>query len=362
MKSKTLERVDSMRLAGRAAEAVVVLRQAITEDPNNYQLHDELGETLCHLNRVEEGIGSFMTALRIRPDSEEACYKIGLAFCMRGMFNLSITWFERAITFNPAATRNFAPLGRALMAGGCYQMASKVYQQWIDAEPDNPMPRHLLSAVLGSQEMTRASPEYVRDLFNRHAPDFDTDLARLKYCGPEVLVRHLSQVSAVPSAGWDILDVGCGTGLAGVLLRPLARRLTGVDLSRCMLDVARARNIYDEVIEMDLIDYLRRQSNSFDVIAAADVLPYLGDLSEFFRFSRQSLRAGGFVVIIVEALCCEGTYRLNPTGRFSHNSNYLRRVMGATGLDVVQLAEEICRHEGDEPVPAFVAIGAKTNS
>lgn len=353
-----LERVALLRRAGHAAEAITILHDAIARDPDNYQLHDELGEALCHMNRIEEGIGSFMTALRVKPDFDEACYKIGVAFCARGMFYLGITWFERAITINPAATRNLAPWGRALIATGCYEVAAKVLQQWLDAEPNNPAPRHLLSAVLGSSEITRASAEYVRNLFNMHAPEFDEVLAKLKYCAPEVLVRNLLQARAVPTAGWEILDVGCGTGLAGVHLKRLARRMVGVDLSPRMLEAARARNVYDELLEADLVDYLRGQTSTFDVVTAVDVLPYLGDLSEFFNLSRQSLRDGGLVVFVVEALRGEGAFRLNPTGRFSHSADYLRNVMGKAGFDVLRFSEEVCRHERNEPVPAFVAVGS----
>jgi predicted TPR repeat methyltransferase len=43
----------------------------------------------------------------------------------------------------------------------------------------------------------------------------------------------------------DVLDLGCGTGLSGQALRPLARRLTGVDLSPAMIDARRTRTVYD---------------------------------------------------------------------------------------------------------------------
>ncbi len=44
----------------------------------------------------------------------------------------------------------------------------------------------------------------------------------------------------------DVLDVGCGTGLNGRLPRPLARILTGIDLSEEMLEHARPRALRRE--------------------------------------------------------------------------------------------------------------------
>ena len=45
----------------------------------------------------------------------------------------------------------------------------------------------------------------------------------------------------------SILDLGCGTGLSGLMLRRRARHLTGVDLSPEMVEKARARGIYDRL-------------------------------------------------------------------------------------------------------------------
>ena len=64
----------------------------------------------------------------------------------------------------------------------------------------------------------------------------------------------------------NILDVGCGTGLCGALLSPYARRLVGVDLSDRMLDQARERNIYDELVKGELTAYLDGCRDAYDVI------------------------------------------------------------------------------------------------
>ena len=45
----------------------------------------------------------------------------------------------------------------------------------------------------------------------------------------------------MPQHWLDVVDLGCGTGLFGRLLRQRARKLTGVDLSPNMLKVARQR-------------------------------------------------------------------------------------------------------------------------
>ena len=66
-------------------------------------------------------------------------------------------------------------------------------------------------------------------VFDRFAASFDNNLKNLGYRAPELAATALrSHVGE--QATLDILDAGCGTGLCGPLLRPLCRRLTGVDM------------------------------------------------------------------------------------------------------------------------------------
>jgi predicted TPR repeat methyltransferase len=355
----TLERGRALRTAGHAAEAVKVLRRAVLDEPNDERLHHELGSALCELNRHEEGIGSFLNAVRLKPDFDEAYYKIGSAFAARGMLTPALKWFHRGREINPASTKHLGAYGRLLVTAGCIELAVEVFDQWIKAEPDNPIARHLAQAALGSQELTKAPADYVRSLFDECAIRFDEMIAKLKYCGPELVVGALQQVAETPSDGWEIVDLGCGTGLVGVALRPYARRIIGVDLSAGMLELARQRQVYDELIEAELIDFLRGHSGGFDVLTASDVLSYLGDLGEFFQCVARVLRPGGIAVVVLEALEGGENYRLNATGRFSHSPTYLRHEIDRSGLRVAHLREAVMRREAGKPVATLVAAGTK---
>src|SRR5207245_6254227 len=95
---------------------------------------------------------------------------------------------------------------------------------------------------------------------------------------------------------------GCGTGLCGDGFRPLARRLVGVDLSPGMLERARARGCYDELVCEELTAYVRRCEERFDLITAADVFCYFGDLTAVFAATAALLRPGGRFIFSVEEL------------------------------------------------------------
>lgn len=102
-------------------------------------------------------------------------------------------------------------------------------------------------------------------------------------------------------------DLGCGTGLMGPLLRPDCGRLVGVDLSAGMCDKARARGCYDSVHVCELVEWLQALATGggdasscgggggrgFDLLVAADVLVYIGDLQPLLAAAGDACSASG---------------------------------------------------------------------
>ena len=104
----------------------------------------------------------------------------------------------------------------------------------------------------------RASDAYIEKTFDSFAASFDAKLAKLlDYRAPALVAEMLAHAGVDAARSLDVLDAGCGTGLCGPLVAPYARRLVGVDLSEAMLDRARARNVYDELVTGELTAYLR---------------------------------------------------------------------------------------------------------
>ncbi len=154
----------------------------------------------------------------------------------------------------------------------------------------------------------------------------------------------------------DILDLGCGTGLCGRLLKPIAGRLCGVDLSKGMIEKARERGIYDQLDIGELLDVLKRSPRSFDLIVAADVFIYVGDLAEVFEAVAACLRPGGLFIFSVEA---GGGERYNLTGsvrRYTHSAPYLRRLASMCGFDEVSFAPVVVRMERGQIVPGYLPV------
>jgi len=203
----------------------------------------------------------------------------------------------------------------------------------------------------------RASDGFVAALFERAAPDFDTTLATLGYCVPQLLFEAAMAVLDPGVVGFEVLDLGCGTGLCGEWFRPLARRLVGVDLSAGMLANARRRGCFDELICRELTEYLQRCTERFDLITAADVFCYFGDLAAVFAATARLLRPEGCFIFSVEHLedaADSRPMRLLEHGRYAHDARYIHECLARAGLCPVRTTETSLRYERGAPVPGLV--------
>jgi len=150
----------------------------------------------------------------------------------------------------------------------------------------------------------------------------------------------------------DVLDVGCGTGLAGVAFRSLAGRLHGSDLAPRMVEKARRRGVYDHLEVAELVEGIARTPTAWDLVVAADVLVYVGDLAPVMDAARVGLRPGGLFCATVEQCAGDG-FALGPSRRYAHSAAYIRRVATEAGLDLIVLEEAVPRWEKGRPVPGF---------
>jgi predicted TPR repeat methyltransferase len=226
---------------------------------------------------------------------------------------------------------------------------------------------HLLAALGADATPPRAADAYVKQTFDRFAADFDATLARLDYRAPELVAEALARALGPPRGDMDVLDLGCGTGLCAPLLRPRARRLIGVDLSPAMLERARRRGGYDTLHEGELTAFLREHTASWDVIACADTLCYLGDLGPALRAAATALRREGVLVFTVERMTEAHTSRespagaaahpfaLEPHGRYLHDEAYVRAALAAAGF-AAEAARVTLRMEGGRPVEGLLCL------
>jgi len=139
---------------------------------------------------------------------------------------------------------------------------------------------HMLAAHAGTNTPERANNTYVTDLFDEFANSFDEILKGLQYRAPRLVGEKANHWHKGKPA--RILDAGCGIGLCAEHLKRLAIELIGIYLSTAMLQRARALNLYDQLIQTEIVDYLGTTTDPFDMTSSADTLCYFREFKLFF--------------------------------------------------------------------------------
>jgi predicted TPR repeat methyltransferase len=352
---------NMLRMRGMLDEAAAAYERAIVLRPDNADAINNLGTTLKAHGRLDEAVAMFERALAIAPDHVPTLNNLGNVLVQMGRQSLALDHFHKALMLAPYDGRAYYQLGYALCLENRLEDAAEIYRRWMAIEPDKPEPRHLLAACTGENVPQRASKEFVERLFDRFAPSFDAVLDTLEYKAPALVAEAVRETLSPSESTLDVLDAGCGTGLAGPLLRPYARRLVGLDLSKHMLGLAKGRACYDELVQSDLTEHLDLHEGAYDLIAAVDTLCYFGDLHEVVRACAGALRPGGNLVFTVE-LSEPGTapsgYHLHPHGRYSHTEAYLRSALVGAGLGARLVRAAELRIERT-PVQGMVVVAGR---
>lgn len=344
--------------SGELEEAARCYRHALSLDPAQAHAWLNLGGVIAQLGDTSGAMAACRKALALRPDYAAAHNNLGTILQGGGNLDAAIESFREAIRLRPAYAEAHFNLGAALRQKGRAGEAAAALESALRLDPAHEGARFTLGALRGDNP-PRPPMAVVRSLFDDYAPQFDLHLVdRLDYRIPERLAAEIAALRS-PGPPLEVLDLGCGTGLFGAAVRPLASRITGVDLSPRMLEKARQRGGYDRLEPADILAFMRDEPpERYDLVAAADVFVYLGDLADVFGEVARVLRARGLFAFSVEALAAPSAdgYRLQPTGRYAHDANYLRELALRHALAVRVLSDTVIRTEHDTRVAGWIAV------
>lgn len=399
-----------------ADAALTLLNKAQLKGVGSPELHQKLAVALLMTGRTEESITASKTAIERSPDFAEAHYHLGVAYRILGNREDARRCIAKAVELKPDYARALHGLAGMEAETGRWAQAEQLLQREVRLSPQSPDSHRALGLVLqrlgrwneatvaliGGMRATRGempaadrnrsahtsvadleqritpTPETaslqfrlatktsipapaqvpasnVSGLFDRYADLFDEHLlGKLEYRVPDLIVGAIRTLK--PGTALDVLDLGCGTGLCGPLLRPMSRTLAGVDLSAAMIEKARERGLYDRLETGDILDVLGRDPEAWDVLVAADVLMYLGDLTPTFEAAAGALRAGGLFAFSVEAGEGERYQLRRETQRFTHSRPYLHRIASIFGFEEARFEEIVLRKEAGRDVTGLLVV------
>ncbi|MEO8653322.1 MAG: tetratricopeptide repeat protein [Ramlibacter sp.] len=342
---------------GRFAQAERDFAASLALVPGRASTLTNLGAARLKLGRFAEAVSLFDEAIAQEPDNVDAHGQRAAALAELGQLVPALDSVDRALQLDLARGAAWTLRGSLLRSLGRGEEAVAAFRQALAHGADSDLIGFYLASLTGREPPRQAPRQYVQTLFDSYAEGFQEHLIEvLKYRAPEVLVDGLRRNGRHFAAA---LDLGCGTGMCGLLLRALVDRLDGIDLSRNMVEQATATGAYDEVMQADLVDYLHGTDRRYDLLIAADVFIYVGALETVFEGVARILRPGGLFCFTVEAATDENDLVLQPSLRYAHSDGYIRKLAEPYGFVIQATQEHPIRDDQGTPIPGLFAWLAK---
>ena len=280
----------------------------------------------------------------------------------------AIDLFEQTIERAPEFAPAWFELGKARLAAG-HDDAARAFTTALHLEPEDRLGAGLyLTQIGGVTDAARPAmnPAFVRGLFDQYAPRFDAHLVgALGYVGPEALfalVERACKRTQRPMRFRRMIDLGCGTGLAGERFKMVCGTMLGCDLSPAMIALAAAKRLYSLLETVDAAAFLTAQREPAELILAADMLPYMGELVPLFAAVAARMEPDGVFAFSAQWLADGNSFSLGADMRYAHSVPYIEAVAAEAGLKIVALDHGSIRQDRGESIASLLVLLAPQGS
>jgi len=248
--------------------------------------------------------------------------------------------------------------------------AATAWRQCLTLDPNDHFGARLDLARIGAMAAEDATSEnFSGALFDGYAERFDSHLTQaLHYNAPALLKETLARISDNAGRAFrfeTVYDLGCGTGLMGEAIRAETGFLAGCDLSPRMIERARAKlrtdgePLYDKLAVAGLTSFLvSRPDHSAELVIAADVFVYLGELGPVFAQSARVLKPGGLLAFTVQSHPGDGVV-VGADRRFAHAESWLRQRLEEARLRPLSVETASTRQDRGVAVPGLIVVAEK---
>ena len=336
---------------GRADAAVQCYSEALTLQPGLVPALFQRAVQLNFLGRPAQALADLVQVTALQPQDGEAWFHHAQTLHALGRNDDALQGYDRALALDPGVANTWSRRGSLLNDMGRLDEAARCFQQALVQGGDSELNAYFLAAVSAGAVPSAAPRAYVEQLFDNYAAQFDEHLvAGLGYRTPQLLAALLPQGRHFDAA----LDLGCGTGLMAPLLLAVCDAVDGVDLSAQMLDKARALGLYRHLWHADVVAQLQNSVDRYDLVLAADVFVYVGELDAVFAGVARVLLSGGVFLFSVEEADAGQALQLRPSARYAHSQGYVAGLAAAHGFAVQHVERQTLRHDQGRPIAGLL--------
>ena len=358
------------------------LQSAAKHMPTSPMIYTNIGHVHMKLGQLDQAINSYQKALKLKPQSPEILFNLGAIFHEQGKLEEAATYIDNSLElrpdfpaaypllskiqrelghpdmaaacliklleYTPRSIDTLFELGNLLAAHQDYTNAAIYFNRILDIDPNNDSAHHAIAALSGETTVT-APRKHIEDLFDGLSETFDNHLKELGYRTPGLLTEMLIDLVGDQFRFDRTIDLGCGTGLSGTPIRPISTHLSGLDVSQKMVEIARSKDIYDELYNKDINQHLESSQQQYDLFVAADVFIYVGELLSVFKEIKSHAKPNAYFIFSTE-LATEQNYVLRPTGRYAHSRNYIETLANKFGFTIAASQVTDLRMEAQQAI------------
>lgn len=341
----------------RFIDAKAHYEEVLKRRPEHLGALHNLGITLCVLKHFAQAKPLLEQVITREPNNKDALYHLGVIASALANTTQAQDYFSQVLTLDPEHANSHHNLATTYLQQNMRTLALTHFKKALALEPNNQTAAHMVASLEGKTLPEGAPHGFTRALFDQYAYSYDEHVKKqLGYQVPSLLRQAMAPYSGQRQR-WNTLDLGCGSGLCGPLFADLATSLTGVDLSPNMLELAKRQGAYNTLVCKDALQYLQDQKvDSFDLIIAADVFVYFGDLSAVFKACSRVLTESGYFCFSIETLTEDADYQLMPTGRYAHRITFIEAIVKETGFSMLYQASDTLRTQDDIPVIGHIFV------
>lgn len=337
-------------------DAIKAFEHVLQESPH-FETLVNMATVYLKAGDMQKAKNYYQQALQIEVSDAQTLFNLGVIALSERKLKEAINYFLGVVKKMPEHVAAHNNLAYVYLLLNQRSEALAHFSQIKQLEPENKAIDHTIK-ILHHEPVSDTPIEYVEALFDSYADHFDAHLQNVLHYQVPQLFKEALITEGVQLQDMSVLDLGCGTGLCGSMIADEVGILHGVDASSKMLEAARAKNCYDQLVKADILEFLQQTEALYDLIMAGDVIVYQGALQKLFEWVYHRLRPEGIFLFNIEA-GENMPYKISDSGRFKHHKAYIDAILHQYHFKLLHFDAIVLRSQADTDVKGYLFMVQK---